>query len=83
MSLYDFFNACLFDKLRLGEDYIVKIKCRYNATGEEYISNEILLSDDEGFEWVNDWWEGQDYIECMGYINVNNIKVPPVTDSIL
>ena len=65
MSLYDFFNACLFDKLRLGEDYIVKIKCRYKATGEEYISNEILLSDDEGFEWVNDWWEGQDYTRIL------------------
>lgn len=78
--MFEFFNECLFSKLETHYDYLCHILYGYKDTRDYFTSNELLLWDDEihGHVWLNDWWEGQDYIEILGYIKIDEIKVPDI-----
>jgi len=58
------------DKLE-PDDYIVRL--RYD--GKE--SNERLTfnGNEMRFEWWNDWWEGEQDIEVLGWIKVDDVEV--------
>ena len=61
------------------EPLIVNIRTRYNESDEWEYTNQVVTYD--GFDcwiWENDWWEGQPYVEVVGFDMVANIKVPSV-----
>ena len=59
-------------------DYIVKIESRFKSEDKLYIENEVLeysaIIDD--FIWSYDWNEGQEYINIVGCIAIEDIIVP-------
>ena len=59
-------------------DYIVKIESRFNGDTKLYIENEVLEynGDTDSFIWSYDWNEGQEYINIVGCIALEDIKVP-------
>ena len=65
------------DKVR--QDYIVAIRMRHSDHGEWEYTNELLtLNEDDPFYfiWDNDWWEGEKFVEILGYISIDDIPVP-------
>ena len=75
MGLNDFYKY-LESKPR--EDYIVELRYKYFWEPDWNYSNEILEPepDLEVYEWRNDWDEGYDLVEVLGYIAVADVKVP-------
>ena len=59
-------------------DYLVKIESRFNGDTKLYIENELLEyhSVIDSFIWSYDWNEGQEYINIVGFIALEDIKVP-------
>ena len=57
-------------------DYVVRIAYRYDFEENEYITNEIFEHTPSYDSWLNDWWEGQEHIKILGFINVDAVKVP-------
>ena len=75
MRLDDFFK--LLDKLPV-DDYIVRIKLKYDHETDYQYTNELLIYDGSDYEgsiyhWDNDWDEGQQDIEVIGYISVSEV----------
>jgi len=59
------------------DDYIVRIKQRYDSdTKWEYINTLLLYGDDAEpyYHWNDDWWEGQQHVEILGYIAVHDLN---------
>ena len=52
-------------------DRIVRIKT--TILGE---SNEYLGVDDNGYYFINDWYEGGE-VELLGFIDVDDVVIPP------
>ena len=77
MTLDEFYKAI---EKEVYEDYIVCIKMKYTHEKEYYITNELYLFDDGEvkYEWQNDWWEGQQEVEVLGYIAVSNVEIGEV-----
>lgn len=75
MPLDEFFKLI---KDKPIEDYVVKLRYRYSFEDDWTYSNEILEWDPDldDYEWCNDWYEGYDEIEVLGYIAVVNVNVP-------
>lgn len=60
------------------DDYIVRIKLKYDNETDYRYTNELLLyegSDYEGsiYIWNNDWNEGEQDVEVIGYIPVSEV----------
>ena len=57
-------------------DLIVRIGTKYTEDDEYYYENEILycsaFAGYEGFQ--DDWWEGQQYINIIGFVPVDDIR---------
>lgn len=49
----------------IGYDLLILIRSKYNEDDEWLYSYEILLCDDFYFEWKDDWFEGQEFIEYI------------------
>ena len=64
-------------------DYIVKLRYRYGHEKEWTVSNEILEyyadSKGENYIWLNDWFEGQQWVEIMGFMPIEDVDVPEYT----
>lgn len=60
--------------------YIVRIRYKYSWQNFYTISNEIYYFDGEVgcFCWFNDWNEGQDIVEVVGYVADEDIIVEGV-----
>ena len=61
------------------QDYIVAIRKKYTEDGIWEYTNELLtINDDDPFYfiWDNDWWEGEHYVEILGYISIDEVPVP-------
>ena len=60
-------------------DYIVAIRMRDSDHGEWEYTNELLTLNEDNpfyFIWDNDWWEGEKFVEILGYISINDVTVP-------
>lgn len=64
------------------ESKVVSIRLKYSFESDWRYINELYLYDPEGglpysdYVWENDWYEGEEYVEILGYINISDIKVP-------
>lgn len=58
------------DRCEVMADRIVRIKT--TILGE---SNEILCVNDDGYYFLNDWYEGGE-VELLGFVDVENIVIP-------
>lgn len=57
------------------QDYVVRIRLKYDCETEWTYINELLLVDDDcKYMWFNDWHEGQQQVEILGYIPVDEIS---------
>ena len=66
----------LLDTLPL-EDYVVRLKYKYTCEEEYTYSNELLLVNSAfGYEWNNDWHEGQEDVEVLGWLRIDEVKIP-------
>ena len=52
--------------------FLVHLRCRYEYGKEwEYITDACCLKNFEDVLWMNDWWEGQEYVEYLGITQIN------------
>ena len=61
--------------------YIVRLRYKYSWENSYTISNEIYYFDGSGagcWCWFNDWYEGQDIVEVIGYVADEDIIVEGV-----
>lgn len=56
-------------------DMIVTIAMRYE--NEKSYTNETTLLewDGDSFVWVDDWWEGQQFVKLLGFMPVQSIEL--------
>ena len=57
-------------------DYIVNIRYKYSFQDTYERSNEFVTITPEGATWDMDWWEGQDDVDLMGFIALEDVYVP-------
>lgn len=70
----------LIDKLNNNyykTDYVVRIRRKYNHDPRWTDTNELLLWDFSAghYSWLNDWHEGEETVEVIGYIAVEDIYI--------
>lgn len=61
------------------QDYIVSIRLKNSEYSQwEYINELLTLNEDDPFYfiWDNDWYEGEKFVEILGYISIDDIPVP-------
>lgn len=85
MKLDDFFK--FLAKLPV-DDYVIRLKLKYDHDKDYRYTNELLLYDGSDYEgsiyhWDNDWDEGQHDVQVVGYIPVSEIDTfhLPVPDA--
>lgn len=71
----------LFEKLSTmpGDTYIVRIAAWYDFEPKPHqgeLFNEILTWDGSDYIWDNDWYEGQQNINILGFISLQDVNVP-------
>lgn len=64
------------DNLTYKRNMIVLIKMKYSSESEYTYTNELLMFDGD-YYWENDWDEGQQDVEFLGAIPVDDVCVPP------
>ena len=74
------FEEKVFEGLPIVSYYIVRLRYKYSWENSYTISNEIYYFDgNEGcWCWFNDWNEGQDIVEVVGYVADEDIIVEGV-----
>lgn len=84
LSLDEFYEKVKeIDKNYCVTDYLVQLRIRYSENYEwDYLNELYLVSDASPFqhEWYNDWYEGQKFIEILGFIILNKVHVPNYTE---
>ena len=60
------------------DDYVIRLKLKYDHEKDYQYTNELLIYDGSDYEgsiyhWDNDWDEGQQDVEVIGYISVSEI----------
>lgn len=83
MKLDDFFK--FLAKLPV-DDYVVRLKLKYDDEKDYRYTNEILEFDDDNYLWANDWNEGEQDVQVLGYMPISEINtfrfpVPDVNHS--
>ena len=63
---------------KMRTDWIIRIKYKYDWEKEWHYSNEYLMyeSCDDDWSWLSDWDEGQQNVEYIGAVPVDEIPVP-------
>ena len=76
MKLKEFFDA--IEKEEYRTDYIVKLRYKYSWEKEYTVENEYLEYDGNYDQWVwlHDWDEGQEDVDVLGYISIDDVFVP-------
>ena len=54
-------------------DMLVTIAMGYEWEKEFSTETTILEWDGNGFVWVDDWWEGQQFVKLLGFMPVRSI----------
>ena len=68
---YDIINDL---PLEYGSTYVAKLLIRYDFETEPECLYEVFDNGgDDTITWLNDWYEGQDHIELLGIIKVDDI----------
>ena len=65
--------------LQCTDDLLVNLRYKYECETEWTYSKELLLYNVMAvgiYEWNNDWWEGQENVEILGYIPISKIFIP-------
>lgn len=78
MTLIELFEI-LSKPTTVHQDYIVKLKYKYSFEEQYTIENQILEYDGsmDEYIWLNDWNEGQEDVEVLGYVAVQDLKIVP------
>lgn len=78
MTLEEFFYK--LEKLDYYEDVIVEIAYKYDWENEYTIENQYLEYDGNVGDWVwlHDWDEGQQNVEVLGYIRMQDVDIPKI-----
>ena len=50
-----------------GQEYIVKIEIGSCPRDTRSIYEYVHITEKYGFEWENDWWEGEPYVSLEGF----------------
>ena len=58
------------------DDKLVRIRYKYSIDKEWTYSNEVLEFCDSDYVWLSDWWEGQEEVEILGCIALEDVTVP-------
>ena len=79
MTLDEFFQK-LKEQNAVHQDYIVKLKYKYDYEDKYTIRNEILEYDPDAnllgdYIWLNDWNEGQTDVTVLRYIGVQDVNI--------
>lgn len=79
----------MFDELenKVRDTYIVTLKYKYDFEENYTIENHILEYDSvvDSYVWLNDWNEGQNDVEVLGYMllgDVDTTKLEPCEDCV-
>lgn len=75
MILFSDFQKQIYEGI--AQDYLVRIRLKYDHEKEWHEINELLLFDPEipdMYGWYNDWNEGESF-QIVGYIALNDIKI--------
>ena len=60
------------------DDYIVRVRYKYSFEEKWTYSNEYLEYDGPaGWCWIYDWYEGQQDVEFLGFMAIEDIDIPP------
>ena len=74
MSLKEFFE---YLERQTIHTKIVYMRYKYSFETEWTYDNEILdVNSELEYEWLNDWDEGQQCVEILGCIDLDDVKVP-------
>lgn len=80
MNSKELFKAIEQDcwKRECYDDYLVRVRYKYKWETEWTYGNEYLEFNGNDFDWVwlKDWNEGQEDVEFLGFIAVDDVDVP-------
>lgn len=73
LQKYGKYGCCL--------DFIVRIKLKYEYEDKYREYNELLYNDgydwsNPSLVWQNDWWEGEQEVELLGCIPIDELEYP-------
>ena len=73
MQKYARYGCCL--------DFIVRIRLQYDVEDKPREYNELIYNDGVSWEmpklvWQNDWWEGEEHVELLGCIPIDELSYP-------
>lgn len=78
---YDYVGSMILDAVEKNsnlhyEDYIVRIRYSYDGEDIDEINEYMTwnFNDNEWIEFLNDWWEGQQYVEVLWMCPISKIK---------
>lgn len=77
MALNEFYEW--LEKQPILTDKLVSLRFKYSWDEYWIYSKEYLSVDVEGpclYTWLNDWHEGQQDVEVLGCIDVEDIEIP-------
>ena len=59
-------------------DKIVRIRYKWSAGDDWMYDNEFLCYNGnmDCYEWENDWDEGQEYVEVVGFLALDQVQIP-------
>ena len=62
-------------------DFVVRIRLKYNSETKYREYNELLYNDGQNWlqpnlVWQNDWWEGEQSVELIGCIPIDELEYP-------
>ena len=61
------------DSLPIKQDYIVKLCYGYSKDDMEECNVLLCLDGDLNYYWLNDWYEGQEFVEVKGFIPIQDV----------
>ena len=65
----------IIPKLDIGYHYIFRIHLKYKHEKDIRDINVLLLSEEGELSWLNDWYEGEEYVHVVGYIKVDDVYI--------
>lgn len=57
------------------DDRIVRLRYKYSCDKDWIYSNEVLEFCTDKYWWLSDWWEGQQDVEILGCIPIDEVQV--------
>ena len=70
-------NQFEFDNYKI--DTIIELEISYDGKDWDRIKEIVCPTNNcRELEWLNDWWEGQRYINIIGMANIDEIDVPAI-----